>query len=111
MVDKSTRDKALAIFAQHGGVLRTQQALALGIHPRTLYALRDTGALPGSYDSSPIVGLRGDVIDLPMYLGCDLYDGRWRWTRGRARLPLKVRGRHQYRPASVLWSSLPAPCR
>ncbi|MDI9603200.1 MAG: hypothetical protein QM328_13775, partial [Acidobacteriota bacterium] len=43
--------------------------------------LRDTGALPGSYDSSPIVGLRGDVIDLPMYLGCDLYDGRWRWTR------------------------------
>lgn len=45
MVEQSTRDKALAIFAQHGGVLRTKQALALGIHPRTLYDLRDTGAL------------------------------------------------------------------
>lgn len=45
MIRKSTHDEALAIFAQHGGVLRTKQALALGIHPRTLYALRDTGAL------------------------------------------------------------------
>jgi predicted transcriptional regulator of viral defense system len=45
MVRNSTRHEALAIFAQHGGVLRTKQALALGIHPRTLYALRDIGAL------------------------------------------------------------------
>lgn len=29
--------------------------------------------------SEPAVGLRGDYIDLPFYLGCDLYDGRWRW--------------------------------
>lgn len=44
MVEKSTREKALAIFTKYGGVLRTKQVLALGIHPRTLYALRDTGA-------------------------------------------------------------------
>lgn len=29
----------------HGGTLRTHDALALGIHPRTLYALRDAGLL------------------------------------------------------------------
>jgi predicted transcriptional regulator of viral defense system len=33
------------IFAKHGYMLRTSQALALGIHPRTLYALRDQGKL------------------------------------------------------------------
>ncbi len=30
-------------FRQNGGILRTRQALDLGIHPRTLYALRDAG--------------------------------------------------------------------
>jgi predicted transcriptional regulator of viral defense system len=30
---------------QHGGVVRTAQALRAGIHPRTIYALRDTGFL------------------------------------------------------------------
>jgi len=29
----------------HGGVLRTSRALQLGIHPRTLYSLRNAGAL------------------------------------------------------------------
>lgn len=28
----------------YGGILRTSEALRLGIHPRTLYALRDSGA-------------------------------------------------------------------
>jgi predicted transcriptional regulator of viral defense system len=37
--------KALELFRQHGGTLRTKEALALGIHPRTLYALRDAGDL------------------------------------------------------------------
>jgi len=32
-------------FRKHGGVLRTRDALDLGIHPRTLYALRDAGEL------------------------------------------------------------------
>lgn len=30
-------------FVAHGGMLRTSDALRLGIHPRTLYALRDSG--------------------------------------------------------------------
>ncbi len=41
------RETALAnarrIFAQHQGMLRTSAAIRLGIHPRTLYALRDRG--------------------------------------------------------------------
>jgi len=36
---------ALDLFRQHGGTLRTAEALRLGIHPRALYALRDSGAL------------------------------------------------------------------
>lgn len=32
-------------FREHGGVLRTRDALNLGIHPRTLYELRDAGEL------------------------------------------------------------------
>lgn len=39
------RQRAEAIFRQAGGILRTRDALARGIHPRTLYALRDTGRL------------------------------------------------------------------
>ena len=30
-------------FKAHGGTLRTTEALAAGIHPRTLYAMRDAG--------------------------------------------------------------------
>ena len=37
--------KALDIFRQHNGQLRTSEALRLGIHPATLYALRDAGEL------------------------------------------------------------------
>ena len=37
--------QAEALFREHGGLLRTSQALDLGIHPRTLYHLRDTGRL------------------------------------------------------------------
>jgi predicted transcriptional regulator of viral defense system len=36
---------ALELFRRHGGTLRTAEALRLGIHPRTLYGLRDSGAL------------------------------------------------------------------
>ena len=36
---------ALELFQLHGGTLRTAEALRLGIHPRTLYGLRDSGAL------------------------------------------------------------------
>jgi predicted transcriptional regulator of viral defense system len=37
--------KARAVFTEHGGMLRTSKALRLGIHPRTLYALRDAGEI------------------------------------------------------------------
>ena len=37
----STIERALNIFRANGGVLKTQRAMKLGIHPRTLYALRD----------------------------------------------------------------------
>ena len=37
--------KALDVFTEHGGMLRTSKALQLGIHPRTLYALRDAGEI------------------------------------------------------------------
>ncbi len=54
-------DRASAIFKKHGGFLRTAQALRAGIHPETLYAMRDSGALEvvsrGVYrlaDSSPL---------------------------------------------------------
>ena len=36
---------AITLFRQHGGTLCTTQALRLGIHPRTLYAMRDSGVL------------------------------------------------------------------
>ena len=34
---------ATDVFRNHGGILTTGQALALGIHPRTLYQMRDEG--------------------------------------------------------------------
>jgi predicted transcriptional regulator of viral defense system len=37
--------KAAAVFREHGGMLRTMEAVGLGVHPRVLYAMRDTGML------------------------------------------------------------------
>jgi predicted transcriptional regulator of viral defense system len=37
--------KALNFFAEHGGMLRTSEAIRLGIHPRSLYALRDAAEI------------------------------------------------------------------
>src|ERR1700742_2145038 len=37
--------KAREVFTEHRGMLRTSKAIRLGIHPRTLYALRDTGEI------------------------------------------------------------------
>jgi len=36
---------AASVFREHGGVLRTMEAVRLGVHPRTLYALRDARVL------------------------------------------------------------------
>lgn len=40
-----SEQQAVEIFRRHGGVLRTMQAVRLGVHPRTLYAMRDNGTL------------------------------------------------------------------
>ena len=40
-----SKQHAVEIFRRHGGVLRTMQAVRLGVHPRTLYAMRDNGTL------------------------------------------------------------------
>lgn len=46
MKKRGTRfDRAVTIFRKHGGILRTAQALRAGIHPGTIYAMRDSGAL------------------------------------------------------------------
>ena len=45
MSTSSSTTSARELFAKHGGMLRTRKAIRLGIHPRTLYALRDTGEI------------------------------------------------------------------
>jgi hypothetical protein len=54
-------DRAVGVFKRHGGMLRTTQALRAGVHPSTLYAMRDSGMLEvlsrGVYrlaDNSPL---------------------------------------------------------
>lgn len=41
----SAIEKAKAIFQEHQGVMRTSQAIRMGIAPRTLYAMRDAGTI------------------------------------------------------------------
>jgi predicted transcriptional regulator of viral defense system len=41
----ATQQRALAVFHREGGMLRTRAALAAGINPWTLYALRDAGLI------------------------------------------------------------------
>ena len=38
-------DIARDLFRSHGGVLKTSEAISLGIQPRTLYEMRDSGEL------------------------------------------------------------------
>jgi predicted transcriptional regulator of viral defense system len=45
MAQSRNVDAALATFRRHGGVLRTADALAKGIHPEALYKLRAEGRL------------------------------------------------------------------
>jgi predicted transcriptional regulator of viral defense system len=42
---KEICEHAKEIFLESGGILRTSEAIRLGIHPRTLYAMRDEGML------------------------------------------------------------------
>ncbi len=43
--EHSHKAREMAAFRRHGGVLRTADALRAGIHPRTLYEMRDAGEL------------------------------------------------------------------
>lgn len=45
MVNPTNIECAQKIFSKHGGMLRTSEAIRLGLHPRTLYALKDEGVL------------------------------------------------------------------
>ncbi len=55
-------ERAKLLFLQHGGTMRTRQSIDLGIHPRTLYEMRDAGTLDrlgrGLYRLSDLPGLR-----------------------------------------------------
>jgi predicted transcriptional regulator of viral defense system len=43
--DSENLTLARKAFKEHGGMLRTTNAIRLGIHPRSLYALRDSGEI------------------------------------------------------------------
>ena len=45
MITQKVEQEAIDLFKEHGGTLRTSEALRLGVYPRTLYALRDAGIL------------------------------------------------------------------
>lgn len=42
---KSSKEKAIGIFRKHKGVLRTSEAMRLGVHSVVLYQLRDEGQI------------------------------------------------------------------
>ncbi|HCP14250.1 MAG TPA: transcriptional regulator [Peptococcaceae bacterium] len=42
---QTAQEKVMLIFKEHGGTLRTGEALKAGIHPRDLYSLRDQGRI------------------------------------------------------------------
>jgi predicted transcriptional regulator of viral defense system len=44
-MSENAYDKAIKTFRSHSGLLRTQQAIDEGIAPRTLYRLRESGAI------------------------------------------------------------------
>lgn len=44
-IEQNGLESAESLFRQHGGMLRASEAIALGIHPRTLYQMRDENRL------------------------------------------------------------------
>ncbi|MBW2421365.1 MAG: type IV toxin-antitoxin system AbiEi family antitoxin domain-containing protein [Deltaproteobacteria bacterium] len=42
-MSRDSDDRAIEAFREHAGLMQTKDALDLGIHPRTLYRLRDEG--------------------------------------------------------------------
>lgn len=45
LLSMNAKQKAINIFKENQGLLRTAEAIRLGIHPRIIYQLRDEGAL------------------------------------------------------------------
>jgi hypothetical protein len=45
MANDEKKQQSRSIYKKRGGMLRTRDAIRLGIHPRTLYAMRDAGEL------------------------------------------------------------------
>lgn len=43
--DRRQYEEAKAVFRRSGGLLRTKEAIRFGIHPRTLYGMRDAGVI------------------------------------------------------------------
>ena len=41
----TAKENVITLFIKHGGTMRTREVLAAGVHPRTLYELRDSGEL------------------------------------------------------------------
>jgi len=64
--EQNAAEEAIALFREHGGTLRTAKVLRLGISPRTLYALRDTGVL------EPLARGLFRLVDLPPLSSPDL---------------------------------------
>ncbi|PKQ27478.1 MAG: transcriptional regulator [Candidatus Anoxymicrobium japonicum] len=60
-MNKETAKRAEEIFKQYCGMMATKEVIAAGIHPRTLYAMRDEGLLErvsrGRYRLSSMPGL------------------------------------------------------
>ena len=66
MSNTITSNEAISLIRQHGGTVQTGEALALGIHPRVLYALRGSGVL------EPLARGLYRLVDLPALDNPDL---------------------------------------
>lgn len=87
-VSEEKAQEALSIFREHGGLLRTSEAKELGVHPRTLYHLRDTGQLdklsrgvyrvadlpPLSHPDLTVVAARSDAARICLISALDFHD-------------------------------------
>ncbi len=87
-VSKEKAQEALSVFRENGGLLRTSEARELGIHPRTLYHLRDSGQLdrlsrglyrvadlpPLTHPDLTVVAARSDPARICLISALDFHD-------------------------------------
>lgn len=64
----SVSHKALMTIREMGGTIRTSDAIRAGIHPRTLYQLRDSGELEVLSRGTYRLAAQGDVSDLDLVI-------------------------------------------